>query len=226
MAVSLLSVFVGFLSIIGNVLLVVYIARVLFKDLYYSYFANLNDFKILKKFTWHQLVEFTGDLIGKQYVYKYPMAGLAGDSVVYFRKEDTDDLYVLMIRRSGNTKPEQFQNTWALPGGFFDVNSDESMRACALRELKEETGVDLRQKNEEDYTLSHIADKIGRDPRHRTISTVFKLNLGIQEEAPKDMLLSPEDTHEVAKAKWVNVTNTHESEFAFDHFEVIKRATS
>lgn len=55
---------------------------------------------------------------------------------------------------------------WALPGGFVDYG--ESLESAAVREAKEETGLDvtlLRQ--------FHTYSDPGRDPRSHTISTVY-----------------------------------------------------
>ena len=49
-------------------------------------------------------------------------------------------LQVLLIQRPGNAD-EPFPNAWALPGGFVDVARDADLLACALRKLREKTGV-------------------------------------------------------------------------------------
>ncbi|MGC8977112.1 MAG: NUDIX domain-containing protein [Candidatus Ratteibacteria bacterium] len=55
---------------------------------------------------------------------------------------------------------------WALPGGFVEYG--ESCEETAIREAKEETGLDI--KNLKQFkTYSNP----GRDPRFHTISTVF-----------------------------------------------------
>mgnify|MGYP003401533068 CR=1 FL=1 len=65
---------------------------------------------------------------------------------------------VLLIKR----KKPPFQNCWAFPGGFLDVdtnnNPDPSLEYAALRELKEETG-----------DISICADSTGK---------FFKFNVG------------------------------------------------
>lgn len=55
---------------------------------------------------------------------------------------------------------------WALPGGFVDVG--ERLDLAAVREAREETGLDV-QLVEQFFTYSDPS----RDPRKHTISTVF-----------------------------------------------------
>lgn len=51
-----------------------------------------------------------------------------------------DALQVLVVRRPDGAE-EPFPNRWALPGGFVDVRRDASLEDCALRKLREKTGV-------------------------------------------------------------------------------------
>ena len=55
---------------------------------------------------------------------------------------------------------------WAIPGGFVDYG--ESVEACAVREAKEETGLDVHLAD-----LLYVYSRPDRDPRHHTLTTVF-----------------------------------------------------
>lgn len=55
---------------------------------------------------------------------------------------------------------------WAIPGGFVDYG--ESVEACAVREAREETGLNVRLKD-----LLYVYSRPDRDPRHHTLTTVF-----------------------------------------------------
>jgi 8-oxo-dGTP diphosphatase len=64
---------------------------------------------------------------------------------------------------------------WALPGGFVDEG--EPLHQAAIREAREETGLDV-DLSEQFFTYSDPA----RDPRRHTLSTVY---IGWAEGAPR-----------------------------------------
>jgi len=67
---------------------------------------------------------------------------------------------ILLIKR------KNFPMGWAIPGGFVDYG--ESVEDAAIREAKEETGLDVKL-----IRQLHTYSKPDRDPRHHAISTVF-----------------------------------------------------
>lgn len=67
---------------------------------------------------------------------------------------------IVLIRRR-NEPPG-----WALPGGFIDYG--ESAEAAAVREAREETGLDVELTG-----LVGVYSEPGRDPRHHTLSVVY-----------------------------------------------------
>jgi 8-oxo-dGTP diphosphatase len=95
------------------------------------------------------------------YTYEYPRPSLTVDCII-FGLDETGRLKVLLIQRAKNP----FKDHWALPGGFVDM--DEDLEAAALRELKEETGVE-NIFIEQLYTFGTP----GRDPRGRVVSVAY-----------------------------------------------------
>ncbi len=69
---------------------------------------------------------------------------------------------VLLMRR--NTEP--FKGTWVLPGGY--VEAGETVEQAAVREVKEEVGLDVALTR-----LLGVYSTPGRDPRGAVVSVAF-----------------------------------------------------
>jgi 8-oxo-dGTP diphosphatase len=133
------------------------------------------------------------------YCYEYPRPAVTADIIIF--KSVADQQYVLLIER----KNPPFDGMWALPGGF--LNMDETLEEAALRELQEETGISGIE-----LTQFHTFSKVNRDPRHRTITTVF---IG---HADENILVMAGD--DAAEVRWFSVTEL--PPLAFDHGEVME----
>ena len=94
------------------------------------------------------------------YTYKYARPALTADCVVFGL--DDEDLKILLIQRG----LEPFKGQWALPGGFVDVG--ETVEEAAVREMREETGLDVQLER-----LVGVYSDPERDPRGHNVSVVF-----------------------------------------------------
>jgi ADP-ribose pyrophosphatase YjhB (NUDIX family) len=133
------------------------------------------------------------------YSYSHPRPAVTVDTSVF--GYDGSLLHILLIRRAN----EPFAGYWALPGGFLNI--DEELESAAIRELREETGLNdvlfLEQ--------FRVYGACGRDPRGRTISIAF---CGIVKGLPP-----VKGNDDADSADWFPI---HEiPDLAFDHHLII-----
>lgn len=118
--------------------------------------------------------------------------------------ETTDHINVLLIKRGW----PPYAGAWALPGGHLDA--DETFRQAAIRELREETGVEVQ-------TLSQVGiyDDPDRDPRGRVVSVAFTA------VAPDGA--RPTAGDDATGVAWVPVSQVISGEvpIAFDHHKIL-----
>lgn len=114
---------------------------------------------------------------------------------------------VLLIRRPA-PEGEPFPNAWALPGGFVNIAQDEDLLACAVRKLREKTGLH-----------THHLEQLGswgnahRDPRGWSATHVY-------------MALVPAPAAVDASAQWHTLAQAQALPLAFDHRELLDAALS
>lgn len=135
------------------------------------------------------------------YCYRYPHPAVTTDCVIF--GFDGERLQVLLIERG----IEPFKGRWAFPGGF--IKMDETAEEGALRELKEETGMEnafIQQ--------FHTFTNPLRDPRERVITIAFYALVRIQEVKGGD---------DAASARWFPLDEI--PALAFDHDHMLRMAT-
>lgn len=134
------------------------------------------------------------------YTYKYPRPAVTTDCVVFTQEEEPK---VLLIQR-GN---EPYKSCWAFPGGF--MNMEETAEECAVRELKEETGLTVNR-------IRQIGaySKVDRDPRGRTVSIAYL--------AIVDAPTAVSGMDDAAKAAWFPLSSL--PDLAFDHQDILADA--
>jgi 8-oxo-dGTP diphosphatase len=132
---------------------------------------------------------------------------VAVDLVIFTVRDDRLD--VLLIERG----QEPFEGWPALPGGYVRVG--EHLDAAALRELREETGVDGSRLHLEQFRTYGDPE---RDPRGRII-TVAYLALG------PDLPIARAGT-DARAADWVSVEAVLDGQvtLAFDHAAILREA--
>ena len=136
----------------------------------------------------------------KKYCYKYPHPAVTTDCIIF--GWDGKELKVLLIKRGR----EPFKGLWAFPGGF--LNPDESATEGALRELKEETGL------EEAYIQQfHTFSAPDRDPRERIISIAYVSLIPLKDVKGGD---------DASEARWYPIYAL--PSLAFDHEEMYRKA--
>lgn len=133
------------------------------------------------------------------FCYEYPRPAVCVDIIVLCKTNSQN--FILLIER----KRPPFDNCWALPGGFIEMN--ETLEQSALRELKEETGIECD-------SLKQYATygNPNRDPRGRTVSIIYYNLL--------ENIIEAKAGDDAAKAKWFNISEL--PTLAFDHNKIIE----
>ena len=135
-----------------------------------------------------------------KYCYKYPRLAITVDAIIV--AENFSQTMILLIQR----KHGPFEGVWALPGGFVEMQ--ETLKLACQRELYEETGI-----KDIDLTQFYTFDAVNRDPRQRTITTVFSARI------PQTVEVTGGD--DAAKADWFPIISL--PEMAFDHADIIHK---
>jgi len=167
-----------------------------------------NTYQVVDEGYAKKTLQLDGQVEGKWIAVKYELPAVTADCIIF----SEDGTFVRTVVRGPNTEPKEFAGTYAIPGGFVGIR--EEPKDAAIREYKEETGLDAS-----DLQLLTVATAPYRDPRQRTYSFVY---WGV---APmKDA--EAEDKEEVSKTEWTRVDDLVSGKIpmAFDHQELLRQA--
>lgn len=137
---------------------------------------------------------------------RYPSPIVTVDSVLFTLWHE--QLCVLLVQRANHPQ----RGWWGLPGGFIDMQKDDSTRATALRKLREKTTVNPPW-------LEQLATFSGpeRDPRGWSLTTAWYALI-----AAEDCQAESDDVSDV---QWQPLAGlASRSDIAFDHQQIIAEA--
>jgi len=132
--------------------------------------------------------------------------------VVMFTVLD-DALQVLLVKRPADSD-EPFPGRWALPGGFVNIDEDATLLDCALRKLREKTGV-----------VTPYLEQLGswggaqRDPRGWSATHCFYALVPAQ-------AMQLRSGANAADVTWFEVGAASRKRLAFDHGELLEAAVA
>jgi 8-oxo-dGTP pyrophosphatase MutT (NUDIX family) len=114
-----------------------------------------------------------------------------------------------LIVRRGNQVIQT--GKWCLPCGYLDYN--ESVEECAIREIWEESGIDIRQ-----YPHELKLDYVNSNPDHtRNQDIGFHYIVEINSDETPKIDLNVVDYNETTDVKWISLGELNDFIFAFNH---------
>jgi 8-oxo-dGTP diphosphatase len=135
-------------------------------------------------------------------------------NIIVYRRTIEDEWEVLACKRGQGC--EFNKGLWNIPGGFIDFNEDSI--DCALRELKEETGVELKSK----YDV--FFNKLDTKPDGKRQTIVASHYACFVEEDTKEWKFSTEfsEPDETEEIKWVPLKDLHKYNWTHGQKELIE----
>ena len=112
------------------------------------------------------------------------------------------DNTLLLVKR----RFDPFKGYWVLPGGYVEDN--ETVEEAVVREVKEETGIDVKI-----VALVGVFSSAGRDPRHN-VSIAYLCT-------PITTTIKTSD--ETTEVKWFKLGDLPDN-LGFDHKDIISKA--
>lgn len=192
------------------------------RDLYFRRDANLNFingvvptevFKFLE--SWKNTPQYEQVIKEREFVTEYKKQYSSLQYEPIFVTVDAVVIcsgHVLVIKR----RSEPGKGLWAMPGGFVNAATDNSIRDAMIRELREETGIKVPAPVLiGSITKNQVFDAIDRSVRGRTITHAFRIDL------PDGDLPKVKGLDDAEKAQWIPIAELDSVVCFEDHFEII-----
>ena len=157
---------------------------------------------------WHALRDEADAVAAYKAPYKalpFPPIFVSVDAVV------VQSGHILMIRRGKNPG----KGLWALPGGY--LNADEPISSAWYRELVEETGLALPEKDVRGALVAtQVFDDPHRDARGRMITHAHLVHL------PPGPLPAVTGSDDADEARWIPLADLSRRVTFADHFSIVR----
>ena len=129
-------------------------------------------------------------------------------AIFVFCRDAGGNLYVLASERGKGAA--DFQGYWNCPCGYLDF--DETTKQCALRELKEETGVVI-----DEGKIRFMGYEDSPTANHQNVT--FRFGAYIDDKTIDDFVFSKKENekNEVGKIAWIPTNEIDKFDWAFGH---------
>ena len=126
-------------------------------------------------------------------------------------KDCEKEIYFLAVKRGSGSGT--FPGLWCLPCGYVDF--DETVKQACVREIKEETNLDI--------DISILRNYIVEDsPEAFNQNITFRFTAFIPYDS-KFSVGTTGEKNEIEEVKWINSLDIDKYEWAFNHNELLKK---
>lgn len=139
------------------------------------------------------------------HTYEYPMISAAATIALVYAERAR----LLLVKRS--LMASAFPDYWSLPGGFVNAGTETAEQA-AVREMREETGLEIR---ENQLNLFYVSSRPETDPRGHVVNVCYWAIYQPEQGNP----LAGDD---VSEAMWFSYRHPVHQPLAFDHADIVK----
>lgn len=175
--------------------------------------AHLGRFKGTAEFLWlRQQFHLLQEEVEKECVFRWPIGKDCGDALVHCRA------HILLVQRAEGTLGG---GLWAMPGGH--IHPHETFRQGVIRELKEETLIDLPDIVYDNMSEPQCFSAPGRSERPGRVNSHASFLNVTSKKLPK--VTHKGDPKEVSAVRWFPIAQVMAmpTQLFDDHYFIIKR---